>query len=279
MNVPKQRDTLSHLVIGRAMEVHRDLGPGINEEFYHRSLSEKLSAAGVDHEFKPRTPLLYRGHVADVFEPDLVIPGRLIPELKTLRGPFGPSHFTQLLVYLKFWRIPVGLLIDFAKESLVAKRIAAPAEPEARFPECEIPPFVSDKGLANLLLKYLEDILADHGLGYRETTYRGLLCACIKADEMDFLPDPGTIIPKVGTAKLRCIQIGSRAVVLISALGHGLLPADRAILQTYLRWLNLPWGIAVHYGKEAVDVRFVKAPGSGKFIPTDSEPPPIGFSH
>ena len=98
-----QKDPFTHAVIGKAMEVHRELGPGLDEIFYHRLLSEKLVAAGIEHELKPRRELVHRGIVADIFEPDMVFPGRLIPELKVLRGPFAPAHFTQLICYLKLW--------------------------------------------------------------------------------------------------------------------------------------------------------------------------------
>lgn len=263
-----KNDSVSRAVIGKALEVHRELGPGINEEFYHRLLSEKLIAAGLEHEYKPRTQMIYRGHVADEFEPDLVVPNRLIPELKAIRGTFGPSHFTQLLVYLKFWHIPVGLLVDFAKESLVPKRVLAPTDVSSGFPETPIPSFVTHPSLAKTLLGFLRDIHADHGLGYRETTYRGLLKACLLAEGIGHVVEPVASIHHLGPASLRCIQVNSQCAVSISALGDGLVAADRAILQTYLKWLGLPWGIAIHFGKRSVDLRFVKHP-------TDSGQPRI----
>ena len=254
------KDPLSHLVIGKAMEVHRELGPGIKEEFYHRLLSEKLIAAGVAHQFKPRTQLIYRGQIADEFEPDIVIPNRLIPELKAIRGTFAPNHFSQLLVYLKFWKIPVGLLVDFAKESLIFKRVIAPKISDALFPEVPIPAFVTQLTLAEKLIAFLREIYRDHGVGYRETTYRGLLLACLKADGVEHTVEPVARIQHLGPTSLKCIQIAGQCAVTISALGDGLVPADRAILQTYLRWLEHPWGIAIHFGKKHCDVRFVKCP-------------------
>ena len=74
-------DKLSYAVIGKAMEVHRELGPGVDECFYHELLVEKLCAAGIEHQSKPRGQLMHRGRVADVFEPDIVIGSRLVLEL------------------------------------------------------------------------------------------------------------------------------------------------------------------------------------------------------
>ena len=52
-------DKLSYAVIGKAMEVHRELGPGVDECFYHELLVETLRAAGIEHESKPRGQLLH----------------------------------------------------------------------------------------------------------------------------------------------------------------------------------------------------------------------------
>ena len=114
-------EPVSYAIIGKAMEVHRELGPGLDEVFYHELLSERLRVAGIEHVSKPREALIHRGHTADIFEPDLVFPGALVAELKWLWGKFAPEHFVQLKCYLKFWRIADGLLLDFGKESLVQK--------------------------------------------------------------------------------------------------------------------------------------------------------------
>ena len=99
-------DPFSYAVIGKAMEVHRELGPGVDEIFYHELLSERLRAAGIEHLFRPRENLVHRGIIADTFEPDLVFPGQSVAELKCLRGTFDPEHYLQVICYEKFWRVP-----------------------------------------------------------------------------------------------------------------------------------------------------------------------------
>jgi GxxExxY protein len=103
-------DSFSYAVLGKAMEVHRELGPGVDEIFYHELLSERLRASGIEHLFRPREQLLHRGIVADIFEADLVFPSRMIAELKCLRGTFEPEHYVPLICYLKFWSVSTGLL-------------------------------------------------------------------------------------------------------------------------------------------------------------------------
>src|SRR6185369_4705822 len=134
-------DPITYLIIGRGMEVHRELGPGLDEVFYHRLLSSRLQGSGIPHQSKPRAELIYRGHVADVFVPDLVIPDRLVIELKAQRVGLTPECLTQLLSYLKFLRIPIGLLFDFGRERLIFQRVIH-SEPDLEpFPDLKVPAF------------------------------------------------------------------------------------------------------------------------------------------
>src|SRR6266446_6741679 len=108
----ERRDELTYVVIGKAMEAHRNLGPGLDEIFYHELLSSKLKVAGIEHERKPRGRIIHRGIVADHFEADIVVPRQLVAELKVLWEDFAPDHVTQIFCYQKFWRIDTGLLLD-----------------------------------------------------------------------------------------------------------------------------------------------------------------------
>lgn len=263
------KDPFTHAVIGKAMEVHRELGPGLDEIFYHRLLSEKLTIAGIGHAVKTRRDLMHRGITADIFEPDMVFPGRLIAELKVLRGTFAPANFTQLICYLKFWGIPTGLLFDFEKESLIFKRVIY-TPVDAPFPAVEMPAFVSDREVATLLLRLLREIHEGHGLGYRETTYQGMLAAALKAGGIPFSAHPLCQVSTLGAATLRCFVLPGKCAVTVTALGERLTAADRAIVQTYLRWLDLPWGLAVHFGRAKLDLQFVVRPNkdSRRFKPT-----------
>ena len=252
-------DPFTHVVIGKAMAVHRELGPGLEELLYHRLLSEKLTGAGIEHALKPRLNLVHRGLTADTFEPDMVFPGRLIPELKVLRGAFQPGNLTQLICYLKSWGIPTGMLFDFEKESLFFKRVIF-TPVNAPFPTIGLPSFVTDPEVATLLLRLLREMLETHGLGYRETSYQGMLRAALHAEGIPFSAQPLCQVRTLGPASLRCFAVAGKCVVTISALGDGLTAADRAIVQTYLRWLDLPWGLAVHFGRSRLDLQFAVRP-------------------
>lgn len=104
---------LSRRVIGLAMEVHRELGPGLLESAYEEALAYELTQASIRFVRQQDTPLLYKGTKLDCgYRLDLVVEGTLIVELKTV-GELLPIHHAQLLTYLKLQRQPLGLLINF----------------------------------------------------------------------------------------------------------------------------------------------------------------------
>ena len=240
-------------------------GGMLGEAFYHQFLSEKLRASGIDHLSKPRRPLVHRGRTADVFEPDLVLPGRLVPELKALWGDFDREHFVQLKSYLKFWRIRQGLLCDFAKESLVTRSYLYDDPPPPAIQAGELlagsPDAARDLGPA--LCECVARIVSAHGFGYRDTTYRGLLVADLLAEGIGCTATPPASVRAggrvLGESLLPCVAVGGAGAVLVLSQREAIRAADRAILQTCLRLLELPWGLIAHVAKQELQVQWVKA--------------------
>lgn len=108
-----EQDDLAGLVIGAAIEVHRVLGPGLLESVYERCLSRELACRQIRHERQVALPVVYKGEPVDRdFVLDLVLPGRLIVELKSAEKLI-PIHEAQLLTYMKLSGIRLGLLINF----------------------------------------------------------------------------------------------------------------------------------------------------------------------
>jgi GxxExxY protein len=109
----EQRDPLTEQVIGAAIEVHRVLGPGLLESVYEQCLCQELALAGIDCRRQVELPVVYKGTRLDThFNMDLVVPGRLIVELKAVEKLL-PIHEAQLLTYLKLSGIRLGLLLNF----------------------------------------------------------------------------------------------------------------------------------------------------------------------
>jgi GxxExxY protein len=108
-----ERDPLTGDVIGAAIEVHRELGPGLLENVYQVCLEHELWLRGIDHKPQEPLPITYKGLKLDVdLRMDLFFPGRLVVELKAVEKRL-PVHEAQLLTYLRLTKVRVGLLINF----------------------------------------------------------------------------------------------------------------------------------------------------------------------
>ena len=104
---------LSHLVIGSAIEVHRELGPGLLESTYEECLAYELQRASLKIERQKALPLVYKALQLDCgYRLDLLIEDLLIVEIKSV-SELIPIFDAQVLTYLKLAKVPVGLLINF----------------------------------------------------------------------------------------------------------------------------------------------------------------------
>jgi GxxExxY protein len=104
---------LTETVIGAAIEVHRDLGPGLLESAYQRALEHELTLRKVRFEAQKVCPVTYKGLVLeDAYRLDLLVEDKLVIEFKTV-DTFADVHEAQVLTYLKFSGCHVGLLINF----------------------------------------------------------------------------------------------------------------------------------------------------------------------
>jgi GxxExxY protein len=109
----KDYDELSGKVIGCAIEVHRNLGPGLLESAYEKSLSFELSANNIHHCVQKALPVKYKHIDLDCeYRIDLLIENKLIVELKAIEKIL-PIHEAQLLTYMRLANMKTGLLINF----------------------------------------------------------------------------------------------------------------------------------------------------------------------
>jgi len=109
---------LTEAVIGAAIEVHRELGPGLLESAYQRALEHELTLRKIAFESQKMCAVTYKGLVIDdAYRLDLFVDDRLVVELKTVDA-FADVHEAQVLTYLKFMKCPIGLLINFRSKLL-----------------------------------------------------------------------------------------------------------------------------------------------------------------
>jgi GxxExxY protein len=110
-------DALTHRIIGCAIEVHRELGPGLPEPAYERALCIELSDAGLEFVRQRAVPVTYKGHLIGEYRPDLVVANQVVVEIKSVERLIG-VHQAQVLGYMRILRVPVGLLLNFYGEVL-----------------------------------------------------------------------------------------------------------------------------------------------------------------
>ena len=110
---------LSSRVIEAAINVHKELGPGLFESVYINCLLFELKTMELDVKSEVPLPVFYRGQKIseDGFRLDLLVQGKIIVELKSVEK-IQPLHKKQLLTYLRLANKPLGLLINF-NESLL----------------------------------------------------------------------------------------------------------------------------------------------------------------
>jgi GxxExxY protein len=105
-------NAVTERVIGCAIEVHRELGPGLLESVYESALCIELTSARIEFRRQVGIPLYYKGELLSEHRPDLVVADRLIVEVKSVEH-MNPVHLSQMMTYLRVCGVKVGLLINF----------------------------------------------------------------------------------------------------------------------------------------------------------------------
>ena len=114
-----EKDPLTGIIIGCAIEVHRVLGPGLLESTYQQCLARELELNNIEFQLEHALPVDYKGVRLDCgYRIDVLVANRLILELKSVEEIKG-IHKAQLLTYMKLADIQTGLLINFNVKRLI----------------------------------------------------------------------------------------------------------------------------------------------------------------
>jgi GxxExxY protein len=108
-----EENELSYKIIGAAIELHRNTGPGLLESAYEHALAHDLKEPGLAVEQVVPMSFIYADIKQDVgYRLDLLINNKVIAEIKAIETS-APVHYAQLLTYLKLFDMKLGLLIIF----------------------------------------------------------------------------------------------------------------------------------------------------------------------
>jgi len=109
----ERSDTLSHIIIGAAIEIHKALGPGLLESAYETCLCHELKLRSVAYARQLELSVTYKGVTMDCgYRLDIIVEQLVIVELKAVSA-LEPIHDAQLLTYLRLRQLWLGLLINF----------------------------------------------------------------------------------------------------------------------------------------------------------------------
>jgi GxxExxY protein len=109
----KYLDSLTYQIIGAAIEVHKELGPGLLESVYEKCLVHLLKDKGLNVSFQQRVPVIFHGIYLDCdLRFDIMVENQIIIEIKAVDAIL-PVHEAQLLTYLKLTQKAKGIILNF----------------------------------------------------------------------------------------------------------------------------------------------------------------------
>lgn len=104
---------LSNKIIGCAIEVHKQLGPGLLESAYKECLLHELLLHGLNVQKEKPMPIIYKDVKLDHgYRVDLLVENKVVIEIKTVEG-FTDVHLAQVITYLKHGNYKLGLFLNF----------------------------------------------------------------------------------------------------------------------------------------------------------------------
>jgi GxxExxY protein len=109
---------LSNLIIGCAIEVHKQLGPGLLESAFRECFNYELAKTGLDVQQEKPMPIIYKEVKLDHgYRIDLLVENKVVIEIKSVEG-FTDVHTAQVLTYLRLGNFKLGLLLNFYVKTL-----------------------------------------------------------------------------------------------------------------------------------------------------------------
>jgi len=108
----EQLNSITEKIIGCAIEVHKNLGPGLLESIYEKAICCEFDLRGIKYESQVMIPIIYKGKQLGEHRLDLLVENEIIVELKAVER-HEPVFEAQLLSYLKLTEKHLGLLVNF----------------------------------------------------------------------------------------------------------------------------------------------------------------------
>ena len=258
---------LSYQPVGCIFDVHNAVGPGVREECYQKAIEHRLRDSRIPFIAKPATrrELIYRGEVVDIFEPDFVVAEQAILELKHQVEGFVPENESQVLNYLKFWNLELGLLANFALDKAFYHRI--PRQPS--------PPLYSEnydhiaaltqpehKPTLRAIRDGLFEIFQMIGLGYTATTYQKIALVEFRWRQLavttELVVEPIFKERRLPHSPISPFIVDGMVCVQVDTINDDVSARLIRTMQTHLRLTGMKLGIVASFGRHQLTLKGVR---------------------
>lgn len=135
MVTQKYINDIAYKIVGCAIEVHKQLGPGLLESVYEECLIEEMAESSLEVRKQIAVPIAYKGkELSSPLKLDLIVNDLVIVEIKSVEILI-PVFKAQLLTYLKLTGKPKGLLINFNCENITKELVPLVTEEFGKYPK------------------------------------------------------------------------------------------------------------------------------------------------
>ena len=113
---------LQNRIVESALEVHKNMGLGFEEEAYSRALAVEFDLRGIPYESQREITLNYKGSIAGTYTLQFVVDNRIVVVLK-VDAQIGEMDAAKVRTYLKVSRLPLGVILDFGQSELEVQSV------------------------------------------------------------------------------------------------------------------------------------------------------------
>lgn len=248
---------LSYLLQGGLYFVQNEVGIGRPEEAYHQAFRMWLEENDIPYTSKNPHPLTYRNKVAHILYPDFVIDDKITVELKAKPRFLQAGDWVQIVNYLKLRGDKLGFLINMGLDRVHNQRVLR--EQSVTNSVCDWSAWEDKQEPALKTVQFLvETLYHEHQTGYGREVMDALLYFALNTENIDFITSPAVDTSyketSFGKKPIDCIVLDQKVVFCHTSLFDD-LSFTRSRATAFMKDLDLPYGVAVNFGKEILTVQ------------------------
>ncbi len=240
-------------------EVQNQVGLGRNEEAYHKAMTLWLERENIPYVSKKPHAIDFLGKRAHTLYPDLIAWNQIVIELKAVPRHLENSERVQIFNYLKIRNDKLGLLVNMGSDRIQAERIIY-AKPtytvEENWKHWDGIIAGDERKIGLETRNLLNELYKEHSTGYGKEILDKLIRFGLQTQNIPYTSLPEGVShfrgEPVGKSPLDCLVIKNRILLVFSALFEtNRFNINRGI--SFMKCLNIPWGIAINFGKQKVE--------------------------